>query len=144
MSGSDLRVVSLADFHYELKGQGVATRDDYAFRCPICGTVQSSRSLIAARAGNSFDEVEGYIAFSCVGRWTGAGSHKLGTAPGRGCDWTLGGLFSLHRLAVDDGTGELRPCFEPASPEEAQRLAAWFAENPTVRLVPPPAEVQAP
>lgn len=140
MSGSELRVVSLVDFHAELKGQGVASHEDFAFRCPICGTVQSARSLIAAGAGSRFEDVEKFLAFSCVGRWTNAGPHKRNAAAGRGCDWTLGGLFSLHRMAVDDGTGQPLPCFEPALPEEAQRLAAAFADSVTDEAAPTPPE----
>ncbi|WP_306577176.1 VVA0879 family protein [Bradyrhizobium sp. SRS-191] len=124
-----MRSIPVAQFHDELKSQGVKSHMDFAFRCPICKTVQSARDLIAAGAGKSFDDVEGYLAFSCVGRWTGAGGHKKGDATGRGCDWTLGGLFRLHQLIVVTEDGKEHPRFEPASPEEARAHAAKFEEQ---------------
>jgi hypothetical protein len=76
--------------------------------------------LIAAGAGKTFDDVEKFIAFSCVGRWTNAGPHKKGKPPGRGCDWTLGGLLTFHDLAVVAPDGKQHPRFELATPAEAQ------------------------
>ena len=116
-----MRRVTLDQFRAELVGQGVG-HADFAFKCPMCGTVQSARDLIAAGAGKSFDEVEKYIAFSCVGRWTGAPAPR--TKPdGKPCNWTLGGLFSLHKLVVVTPDEKEHPRFEPASPEEAQAHA---------------------
>ena len=44
----------------------------------------------------------------------------------RGCDWTLGGLFTIHRLAVVlPDSDEPRPCFDIATPQEAQEL--WLS-----------------
>ena len=79
--------------------------------------------LIEAGAGETEDDVEPFVGFSCVGRWTGKGS-ALGTdAPrGEGCNWTLGGLFQLHKLVVITPDGERHPRFTPATPEEAQAL----------------------
>lgn len=116
-----MKTITLEQFHATLKEQGVPD-DHLAFRCPICGTVQSAADLIAAGAGQDFAQVSKYLAFSCVGRFTGAGSHKKGT-PGHGCDWTLGGLFQLHQFEVVTPDGEHHPRFEPATPEEA--LANW-------------------
>lgn len=121
-----MREISIPDFHAELKAQGVSRREDFAFRCPMCGTVQSAADLIAAGAGADFEAVERYLAFSCIGRFTDAGSHKKGEAPGRGCDWTLGGLFQLHKLQVIDEEGNPHPRFEPASPEDAQAHTTRF------------------
>ncbi|CAN5889318.1 hypothetical protein BH11PSE1_BH11PSE1_10520 [soil metagenome] len=115
--------ITLPQFHARLVDQGVAGKLDLAFVCPICSTVQSARTLIAVGAGNTFDDVEGVIGFSCVGRWTKAGPHPRGGQPGRGCDWSLGGLFSLHELEVDTPDG-IRATFRPATAEEAQGLTA--------------------
>jgi hypothetical protein len=120
----DIRKLTLDEFHAELKAQGVAETLDLAFKCVVCGTVQSARTLICVSAGKDFEAVSGFLGFSCAGRWTAAGPYKEKGAKGLGCDWTLGGLFSLHTLTVDDGSGTPRPCFEPATPEEAQALAA--------------------
>lgn len=118
------RQMTIAEFHEALKDQGVKRHEDFAFKCPMCGTIQSGASLIAAGAGKTFDDVERYVGFSCVGRFTEAGSYKKGTPPGKGCNWTLGGLFKLHCLEVVDDDGKPHPRFELASAEEAQALAA--------------------
>ncbi|WP_395451164.1 VVA0879 family protein [Aminobacter sp. UC22_36] len=118
-----MQTMTLPEFQTALKAQGVKSHEDFAFKCVICGTIQSGRSLIKAGAGKTFDDVEKFVGFSCVGRFTDAGPHKKGTAPGRGCDWSLGGLFTLHCLDVVDSEGKHHPRFELASPEEAQALA---------------------
>lgn len=119
---TEIRRLTIPEFHAALKAQGVPTREDLALKCPICGTVQSARSFIAAGAGASFDEIERYLGFSCVGRWTNAGPYKPTTPPGKGCDWTLGGFFKLHKLIVVDDDGKEHPRFEPATREEALAL----------------------
>jgi hypothetical protein len=120
----DIRKISIPEFHAELKAQGVASREDVAFRCPVCSTVQSMRSLVAAGAGDTAADVEKYVGFSCVGRWTGAGPFNPKKPDRHGCDWTLGGLFQLHCLEVIDEEGNAHPRFEPATPDEAKTLAA--------------------
>jgi hypothetical protein len=117
-----MRRITIPEFHAELRAQGVSTREQLAFKCPMCGTIQSAQSLINARAGESFDKVEKYLGFSCVGRFTNAGPHKKSATPGRGCDWTLGGLLGLHSLEVIDDDGKAHPRFEIASPSEAKAL----------------------
>jgi hypothetical protein len=122
-----MRTITVAEFHAELKAQGVKPHEHLAFRCPICGTLQSGRDLIKAGAGKTWDEVEKFAGFSCVGRWTNAGPHKKGNPAGRGCDWTLGGLFRIHELEVVTPDGEKHPRFELATPEEAQAHQAKHA-----------------
>lgn len=113
------QIMALVEYHYALRAQRVP-RHHVAMKCPMCGTVQSAADLIAAGAGTDFHEVEKYLGFSCVGRFTGAGGHKEGTPPGRGCDWTLGGLLHIHELEVVTSDGEHYPRFVLATPEEAQ------------------------
>ena len=114
--------ITLEEFLERLKNQKVDKREDYAFKCPMCGTIQSAKDLIKAGAGKDFDEVEKFLGFSCIGRFTGKG-----TPPSRlkrdyqGCNWTLGGLFQCHELEVTTPDGEKHARFEPATPEEAQR-----------------------
>ena len=105
------------DFHDALKLQGVQTREDLGFVCPMCGTVQTARDLIDAGAGKDFDEVEKYLGFSCVGRWTGARAPRE-KPDGNPCNWTLGGLFKLHKLEVVTPDGKHHPRFEPATKEQ--------------------------
>jgi len=114
-----MRTITVKEFHAELRAQGVP-KEHLALKCPLCGTIQSAADLIRVGAGKDFEEVEGYIGFSCIGRWTNAGSFKEENPPGKGCDWTLGGLLQLHQLEVITEEGEKHPRFEICTPEEAQ------------------------
>lgn len=116
--------IDTAELHRRMKEQGVSAREHIAFKCPICSTVQSMASLL--RAGVPAERVENYIGFSCEGRFTGAGPHKPGSDT-RGCDWTLGGLFSLHTLEVMLPDGKAQPSFALATPDEAKELEAQSA-----------------
>jgi hypothetical protein len=124
--------ITLEEAHARFKAQGVSENKHVAFVCPICGTVQSMASLVAA--GVKPDDVETVVAFACEGRFTRAGpwpsSEDQSTKARerrkiRGCDWTLGGLFRLHELEITfpDST-EPRPSFVLATPEQAAELEA--------------------
>lgn len=113
------RELTLDTFRAEIKAQGVEQLD-YAFICPACKTVQSARVLISAGAGKDFEGVQGTLGFSCVGRFTGAGGDKR--EEGKGCNWTLGGLFQTNELTVITPDGKRHPHFEIASPQQAQEL----------------------
>ena len=114
-----MRSITLEQFQQEVKQQGVP-REHFAVRCPVCNTVQSMASLIAAGCPES--EVEQYVGFSCVGRFTKAGPFHKGDRPGKGCDWTLGGLFRVHKLEIVTPDGEKHMHFDLASPAEAKAL----------------------
>lgn len=116
----NLEQITVGEFHQRCKAQGVSGRMHVALKCPVCGTVQSLTSL--DRAGVPAGKQEHYIGFSCVGRFTNAGPWKKDEPPGRGCDWTLGGLFRIHKLEVITADGEKHPTFEIATAEEAQAL----------------------
>lgn len=124
-----MQTMTLDEFQAALRAQGVPS-EHLAVICPICHTVQSATDLIRAGAGSSMDEVERYLGFSCVGRWTDAGAFhaaKRRREPAKpGCDWTLGGFFHLHRLEVITPDGGHHPRFELATPEQAQ---AHMREN---------------
>lgn len=117
-----------AEFVRRLKEQGVE-REHSAFVCPVCGTVQSMASL--AKAGVPDDKIELQIGYSCEGRWTDAGpwprSPAAARASHRGCDWTLGGLFTIHRLEVEM-EDKAHPVFDIASREQAEVLRADLAK----------------
>ena len=117
-----MKTMTLQEFHAALHAQSVKSHLDFALVCPRCGTVQSGRSLMAAGAGETFDDVEKYLGFSCVGRFTGAPSPRK-EPDGKPCNWTLGGLFQLHTLEVVTPDGKRHPRFEPATPEQALQLA---------------------
>lgn len=115
------REIRLKQFKEMLKAQGLP-KEDMAFVCPVCKTVQSARDLIAAGAGKTLEEVEPFAGVRCVGRWTGIGPHKLDREPGWGCDWALDRLLKLDGgVDVVTPDGGIYPRFEPATPEQAKR-----------------------
>jgi hypothetical protein len=131
-----VETITLDEAHKRMDAQGVSHARHYAFRCPICATVQSLASLVGA--GADPETVERYIAFSCEGRFSGAGpaarrDDKSAKAEKRravrGCDWTLGGLFQLNKLAIAYPDGKTSPSFEIASAEEAKALQAMMEEG---------------
>lgn len=111
--------LTIKEFHDALRAQGVSSHEHCAFVCPICSTVQSGADLMHA-TGKPFDEIERSLAFSCIGRFTEAGPFKKGQKA-NGCDWSLGGLFRLHKLVVIDEDGTEYQRFELATPEQAQQ-----------------------
>lgn len=115
-----MKTLSLEDFKAAIKAQGMPSMEHYAFICPMCETVQSGHDLIAAGAGDNFDAVEKFLGFSCVGRFTGQEFTQESKGAGRGCNWTLGGLFKTHQLEVVTPDGEHHPRFEVATLEQAQ------------------------
>ena len=117
-----MKTMTIEEYHAALKAQGTKDRAALVMVCPMCGTPQSANDLIAAGAGKTLEDVEVYLGFSCVGRWTGAGSPRK-EQDGKPCNWTLGGLFSFHNLEVVTPDGERHPRFEVATPEQA--LAHW-------------------
>lgn len=122
--------ISVDELHARMKAQNVTARKHVAFICPICATVQSITSL--ENAGSTAEQAEKLIGYSCEGRLSNAGpwparddkSQKAKDRRAiRGCDWSLGGLFSLHKLEVLTDNGP-QACFELATPEQAQALEA--------------------
>ncbi len=121
-----MRQLTRDQFKAELQAQGVPDKEDYAFKCCICGTIQSMRDLYKAGC----TEAQTTVGFACVGRFTGAGPHPKGGAPGKGCDWSLGGLFRFHDLEVlDPEGGKPHPFFELATPAEAQAHARTHLQS---------------
>lgn len=102
-----MKTITVEDFKKEFEKQGRERREDITFKCPRCGTVQSAQELIDAGAGDDFESVQGYLGFSCVGRFDDS----------KGCDWTLGGLLRIHTLEVIDVDGKRYPHFEAAMRE---------------------------
>lgn len=86
----------------------------YFFICPRCGVPQSGQDFLDL--GMDSKLVRGYLAFSCIGRFTDE----------MGCDWSLGGLLPIHKLEVSLPDGETRPTFEfyegPTKGREFQKL----------------------
>ena len=67
---------------------------DWKFVCPSCRHVASVKDWKDAGAP------EGAIAFSCIGRYTGAGGDKTFRGAGGPCDYAGGGLFGLNPVEV--------------------------------------------
>lgn len=118
--------ITVAELYDRFHAQGVNDRLDIAFKCPRCHTVQSMRMLIDV--GCAPEDAENKIGYSCVGRLTGRGGHTKNSEPGKGCDWTLGGLLRLHTLEVILNDGKVQPSFAVATDIEAQALAAKLKE----------------
>lgn len=74
----------------------------WLFVCPSCGTAQSAEDFYAAGFERGKGEVNKYLGFSCIGRFS----------KDKGCDWTLGGLFHIHTLEVIDDEGEKHMRFD--------------------------------
>lgn len=125
-----MKTLSLAEFHAAIREQDSPSVEAVGLVCPMCGTVQTARDLIDAGAGANFDEVEKYLGFSCVGRWTDAGPPRH-QRDGKPCNWTLGGLFQTHKLEVVTEDGKRHPRFEVATKEqmEAYRAKALISEE---------------
>jgi len=95
----------------------------WRFRCVACGNVQSAELVDARNPELVGVNKSSWIYFACEGRHTA----------GVGCDWSLGGLFTIHRLEVippdgkpapafefaDDPLGEWKPTREPAQEPHA-------------------------
>lgn len=122
-----IECIPVSEFHARLDAQRVG-KFEVAVVCPVCGTIQSVASLVAA--GATHEDAQRKLGFACEGRFTNAGpwARKPSRArkAKRGCDWSLGGLFKIHTLEVEID-GEVHPCFEVATPEQAQTLAAALA-----------------
>jgi hypothetical protein len=122
-----MNTMTLEEFHAACKAQA-PSNDLIVFKCPTCSTLQSARDLISAGAGADFDAVQRYLGFSCIGRFTGAGSPRK-EPDGQPCNWTLGGLFRTHRLEVVTPDGERHPQFELATHDEAEAHRARHRET---------------
>ena len=96
-----METISLDEFEQKLK-DNFNSLSEAEFICPSCKTVQTPQDLIDNGAGKDLDEVNGFIGFSCVGRFNNKKT---------GCDWTLGGFFQIHELEITS-QGKNRPCFK--------------------------------
>jgi len=84
-------------------------RQAWFFVCPSCGHVASVMDWKAAGAP------QGAVAFSCVGRWTGA-TQDIGKKNGGPCNYAGGGLIGLNPVTVTDGD-RVHRLFEFAEPK---------------------------
>lgn len=108
----------------EMQKRFGADAKQWTFVCPMCKTRQSANDFYAAGFKPGTGEVNKYLGFSCIGRFTNAGEHKTGTPPGKGCNWTLGGLFQIHELEIILPDGKRSACMEIAEVESKLEVAS--------------------
>ena len=87
---------------------------DWKFKCPQCGNIQSYRDFEGL-----VEHPEDVFYYSCIGRWK----------KGVGCDWTLGGLFKIHKVEVTAEDGTVVPSFEFS--DAPQEMAEAAEQQPT-------------
>lgn len=120
--------IPLEDFQAALRAQGVSDPIHHAVVCPMCKFVQSAQSLINAGAGKTREEVGGKLGFSCVGRFMSSLPPRR-RPDNKPCNWTLGGLLSMHEVVIVTPDGVEHPRFRAATPEQAQALEAKHTEG---------------
>lgn len=139
-SAAHIDSMTLEEFQAACKAQA-PSNDLIVFCCPMCKTLQTGRELMVALE-KPFEEVERYLGFSCIGRFTGAGSARK---PPDGCNWTLGGLFKLHEFEVVTPDGRGHPRFALASREEADVHRSKIGQlGAPVKALPSEASSHAP
>ena len=106
--------MTLAEWREEGKRRFGPDQLQWRFICPSCGHIASTQDWKDAGA-----PVEA-VAFSCVGRWSGA-LRRAFNGHGKGpCDYAGGGLFGLNPVQVIVDGGAVRATFEfaPAVSQE--------------------------
>lgn len=97
-----MNTIKLEDFKAKATERFGPETHKWKFKCPHCGEAQSAEDLVAAGVDKA--DVQKYIGFSCIGRFTKE----------RGCDWTLGGFFKIHELEIVTEDGTHHPHFDLA------------------------------
>ena len=101
----DRKTIKLADFIKEAKEKYGEDSKKWKFKCAKCGCIQSAEDFAQlSEFENNKQNIGNYVGFSCIGRFD----------KGKGCDWTLGGLFTIHTLEIEDEQGKKHPHFELA------------------------------
>jgi len=85
------------------KAKKLFGKDSYnwKFKCPSCGHIQSINSMVEHNPSLNPEDIQNSVYFNCEGRIN----------EGYGCDWTLGGLFQVHKVEVNF-KGKIVPVFE--------------------------------
>jgi hypothetical protein len=100
---AERRTINLAEWQAEGVEKFGEDMHQWRFKCPVCEETQSFREFVNARIENP----DAKFYFSCIGRWV----------KDRGCDWTLGGLFRIHKTEVIDPEGTVIAVMEWADVE---------------------------
>ena len=94
----EIEKISLAEYGRRGNKKFGTDRKLWRYKCPKCGGIQTYQDFMD---NEIFDPDDKYM-FSCIGRWV----------KGRGCDWTLGGSFKIHKMEVKTLDGKYHPIFE--------------------------------
>lgn len=98
-------IIPHAEWLADLKSKYGDDQNQWRFKCPSCGWIQCKQDFIDAGIELSGDQHMN----NCIGRWVSD----------RGCDWSLGGLFQIHKTAVL-WRGSVYPIFETAEKDESR------------------------
>ena len=100
-----MKTIKIKDFVEEAKKRFGEDNKKWKFKCPKCGTTQSAEDFAKLDCfKDKKEEIDKYLGFSCIGRF----DDKIG------CDWTLGGLFQIHDIEIEDKNGKMHKHFELA------------------------------
>lgn len=90
LEDSNLKIWMYNDWLAECEKRFGKDSKKWAFICPSCGNIQTIQDFL----DNNIENPEAKIYTNCIGRYVG----------GKGCDWTLGGLFKIHKeLVIQNG-----------------------------------------
>lgn len=104
----NINIIFYEDWKQQLIERFGEDSADWKFVCPKCSNVQCGKDF--EEIGVSRDEWVFQVYYSCIGRSTKS----------KGCDWTLGGLISLHKTVVFSD-GNISPVFEMADVDERSK-----------------------
>ena len=98
-------IIKLDDFLKEAQDKFGEDNRKWKFKCPRCKTAQCAEDFaVLDEFKDNKDRIGNFLGFSCIGRFTKE----------KGCDWTLGGLFKIHEIEVEDKEGKKHPHFQLA------------------------------
>jgi len=87
-------------------------RNDWAFKCVSCGNIQSANSVLAHGCPEDELTIRAWLTNNCEGRYN----------KNYGCDWSLSGIFRIHKVVLLSDKGVVYPMFEfaPGKSEVAE------------------------
>ena len=94
-----LVILKYDDWVNSLKDRFGEDSKQWKFKCPNCGGTQSIQDFL----DNGVKDPDRQVYFNCIGRFVAD----------IGCDWSLGGLFKLHKTVVIQDM-QIIPVFEMA------------------------------